>query len=160
MVPNPASRACTQYFLTLPLTSIVVKQSVMKQVIAKYPTENVRRGGRGCSYKQVIFSYHKFQDQSTLAQSLCYKHSLVTLEQLDTAKFLISSSSFFFKVSSPIPLLPPIGYPLLHCLIENFFPVIFITFKRSVSYLEFSRLVYGMLGNKRILLPACVYVEN
>ena len=61
MVPNPASRARTQYFLNLPLTSIVVKQSVMKQVIAKYLTENVERGeSRGCSYKQVIFSYHKF----------------------------------------------------------------------------------------------------
>ena len=48
MVPNPASRARTQYFLNLPLTSIVVKQSVMKQVIAKYLTENVERGGRGC----------------------------------------------------------------------------------------------------------------
>ena len=63
MVPNPASRARTQYFPNLPLTSIVVKQSVMKQVIAKYLTENVEMGGgegRGCSYKQVIFSYHKF----------------------------------------------------------------------------------------------------
>ena len=60
MVPNPASRARTQYFLNLPLTSVVVKQSVMKQVIAKYLTENVEGGGRGCSYKQVIFSYHKF----------------------------------------------------------------------------------------------------
>ena len=48
---------------------------------------------------------------------------------------------------------------MLHCLIENFFPVIFITFQRSVSYLEFSRLVYGMSGNKRIPLPACVSVE-
>ena len=47
MVPNPASRACTQYFLTLPLTSIVVKQSVMKQVIAKYLTKNVERGVGG-----------------------------------------------------------------------------------------------------------------
>ena len=47
MVPNPASRVCTQYFLTLPLTSIVVKQSVMKQVIAKYLTENVEMGGAG-----------------------------------------------------------------------------------------------------------------
>ena len=36
MVLNPASRARTQYFLNLPSTSIVVKQSVMKQVIAKY----------------------------------------------------------------------------------------------------------------------------
>ena len=44
MVPNPASRARTQYFLNLSLTSIVVKQSVMKQVIAKYLTENVGRG--------------------------------------------------------------------------------------------------------------------
>ena len=63
MVPNPASRVCTQYFLTLALTSIVVKQSVMKQGKAKYLTENVEMGGgegRGCSYKQVIFSYHKF----------------------------------------------------------------------------------------------------
>ena len=60
MFPNPASRARTQYFLNLPLASIVVKQSVMKQVITKYLTENVERGGSGCSYKQVIFSYHKF----------------------------------------------------------------------------------------------------
>ena len=44
MVPNPASRARTQYFLNLPLTSVVVKQSVMKQVIAKYLTENVENG--------------------------------------------------------------------------------------------------------------------
>ena len=29
----------------------------------------------------------------------------------------------------------------------------------SVLYLVFSRLAYGMLGNKRIPLPACVYVE-
>ena len=60
MVPNPASHARTQYLFNLPLTSIVVKQLVMKQVIAKYLTENVERGSRGCSYKQVIFSYHKF----------------------------------------------------------------------------------------------------
>ena len=33
----------------------------------------------------------------------------------------------------------------------------FITFLQSVSYLEFSRLVYEMLGNNRILLLACVY---
>ena len=31
----------------LPLTSIVVKQSVMKQVIAKHLTENVERGVGG-----------------------------------------------------------------------------------------------------------------
>ena len=70
MVLNPASRVHvrTQYFLNLPLSSIVVKQSVMKQVIAKYLTENVcvivcrggGGGGRDCSYKQVMFSYHKF----------------------------------------------------------------------------------------------------
>ena len=60
MVLNSASRARTQYFLHLPLTSIVVKQLVMKQALAKYLTENVEREGRGCSYKQVIFSYHKF----------------------------------------------------------------------------------------------------
>ena len=53
MVLNPASRVRTQYFLNLPLSSIVVKQSVMKQVIAKYLTENVcvivcmGGGGRG-----------------------------------------------------------------------------------------------------------------
>ena len=46
MVPNPTSRARPQYFVNLPLTSIKVKQSVMKQVIAKYPTENVG-GGAG-----------------------------------------------------------------------------------------------------------------
>ena len=28
---------------------------------------------------------------------------------------------------------------------------------RSVSYGEFTRLVYGKLGNKRIPLPACAY---
>ena len=44
MVLNPASLARTQYFLNLPLTSIAVKQSVMKQVIAKYLTENVESG--------------------------------------------------------------------------------------------------------------------
>ena len=41
MVLNPASCARTQYFLNLPLSSIIVKQSVMKQVIAKYLTVNV-----------------------------------------------------------------------------------------------------------------------
>ena len=41
MVLNPASCARTQYFLNLPLSSIAVKQLVMKQVIAKYLTENV-----------------------------------------------------------------------------------------------------------------------
>ena len=49
MVPNPASRARRQHFLHLPLTSIVVKQSVMKQVMAKYLTENVG-GGKDCIY--------------------------------------------------------------------------------------------------------------
>ena len=44
MVPKPTSRARTQCFLNLPLTSIVVKQLVMKQVIAKYLTENVESG--------------------------------------------------------------------------------------------------------------------
>ena len=47
MVLNPASQARTQYFLHLPFTSTVVKQSVMKQVIAKYLTENVGGGGGG-----------------------------------------------------------------------------------------------------------------
>ncbi|XP_068677072.1 uncharacterized protein [Montipora foliosa] len=32
------------------------------------------------------------------------------------------------------------------------------SFLRGVSYREFSRLVYGMLGAKRIPLPACAYV--
>ena len=45
MVLNPASLARRQYFLNLPLTSIAVKQSVMKQVIAKYLTANVEGGG-------------------------------------------------------------------------------------------------------------------
>ncbi|XP_044169785.1 uncharacterized protein LOC122953852 [Acropora millepora] len=31
-------------------------------------------------------------------------------------------------------------------------------FLRGVSYREFSRLVYGILGNRRIPLPACAYV--
>jgi len=31
-------------------------------------------------------------------------------------------------------------------------------FLRGVSYREFSRLVYGILGNRRIPLPACTYV--
>ena len=31
------------------------------------------------------------------------------------------------------------------------------SFLRSVSYREFSRLVYGILGNRRIPLPACAY---
>ena len=33
----------------------------------------------------------------------------------------------------------------------------FCSFLRSVSYREFSRLVYGLLGNKRVPLPACAY---
>ncbi|PFX14442.1 hypothetical protein AWC38_SpisGene21396 [Stylophora pistillata] len=32
------------------------------------------------------------------------------------------------------------------------------SFLRGVSYREFSRLVYGMLGSKRIPLPACAYM--
>lgn len=31
------------------------------------------------------------------------------------------------------------------------------SYLRSVAYREFSRLVYGFLGNKRIPLPACAY---
>ena len=45
---------------------VVVKQSVMKQVIAKYLTKNVGRGWGG-SYRQVMFSYYKLWDYSTLA---------------------------------------------------------------------------------------------
>ncbi len=33
----------------------------------------------------------------------------------------------------------------------------FYRFLRSVSYREFSRMVYGILGTKRIPLPACAY---
>ena len=31
------------------------------------------------------------------------------------------------------------------------------SYLRSVAYREFSRLVYGFLGNKRIPLPGCAY---
>lgn len=31
------------------------------------------------------------------------------------------------------------------------------SYLRSVAYREFSRLVYGFLGNKRIALPGCAY---
>ena len=45
--------------------------------------------------------------------------------------------------------------------IKQQWPFIFHTFifsfLRSISYREFSRLVYGFLGNKRIPLPACAY---
>lgn len=37
------------------------------------------------------------------------------------------------------------------------FALFICSFLRSVSYREFSRLVYGFLGNKRIPLPACAY---
>jgi hypothetical protein len=30
-------------------------------------------------------------------------------------------------------------------------------FLRSISYREFTRLVYGILGNRRIPLPSCAY---
>ena len=32
-----------------------------------------------------------------------------------------------------------------------------LSFLRSVAYREFTRLVYGRIGNKRIPLPACAY---
>ena len=56
MVPSPASRARTQYFLNLPLKSIVVKQSVIQQVIAKCLTENVGGGGGGGGAEVVTTS--------------------------------------------------------------------------------------------------------
>ena len=34
----------------------------------------------------------------------------------------------------------------------------FYSFLRGVSYQEFSRQVYGFLGNRRIPLSACTYV--
>ena len=37
------------------------------------------------------------------------------------------------------------------------FSLFIFSFLRSVSYREFSRLVYGFLGNRRIPLPACAY---
>jgi len=43
-------------------------------------------------------------------------------------------------------------------MFKKLVPLIFFSFLRNVSYREFSRLVYGMLGNKRIPLPACAYV--
>ena len=33
----------------------------------------------------------------------------------------------------------------------------FFRFLRSISYREFTRLVYGILGNRRIPLPSCAY---
>ncbi len=33
----------------------------------------------------------------------------------------------------------------------------FYRYFRSVSYREFSRMVYGVLGTRRIPLPACAY---
>ena len=47
---------------------------------------------------------------------------------------------------------------MLHLYVEILFPLIFFSVLQSVSNREFSRLVYGMLGNKRIPLPACAYV--
>ncbi|CAB4007485.1 Hypothetical predicted protein [Paramuricea clavata] len=32
------------------------------------------------------------------------------------------------------------------------------SFLRSISYREFTRLIYGLLGNRRIPLPACAYI--
>jgi len=46
---------------------------------------------------------------------------------------------------------------LLHRLIVIIFFGTYLSFLRSVSYREFSRLIYGMMGIKRIPLPACAY---
>lgn len=43
----------------------------------------------------------------------------------------------------------------LFILITRFFP--HIRYLRSIAYREFSRLVYGFLGDRRIPLPACAY---
>ena len=37
---------------------------------------------------------------------------------------------------------------------SNFFP---FSFLRSVAYREFTRMVYGILGERRVPLPACAY---
>ena len=33
------------------------------------------------------------------------------------------------------------------------------SYLRSIAYREFCRLIYGVLGKKRIPLPACAYVS-
>ena len=51
----------------------------------------------------------------------------------------------------------------IHCSVMQsvdcvlLFAIFIHSFLRSVSYREFSRLIYGFLGNKRIPLPACAY---
>lgn len=68
----------------------------------------------------------------------------------------------FFVFSTPPAAHPtpphPSTMPTAARYVEKLVPLIFFSFLRSVSYREFSRLVYGMLGNKRISLPACAYV--
>lgn len=48
---------------------------------------------------------------------------------------------------------------MLYNLWNNWHCICFFicSFLRSVAYREFSRLVYGFLGNKRYPLPACAY---
>ena len=85
-----------------------------------------------------MFSSHRFLlikcesgfEYNCLVLYHCYKHSLTLL--------IFYLFIELFQVSSPISL--PHRILLLHCQVENFFPVIFITFLRSVSSLEFSRL--------------------
>ena len=87
--------------------SIVVKQSVKKQVIAKYLTENVERG---CSYREIMFSYPKFWLEYTcLVPYHCYKHSSVIIEP-DAAKIdLFIEFLSFLPYPNPTPHRMPIA---------------------------------------------------
>ena len=73
---------------------------------------------------------------------------------------LLYSSSFVLLRSNNTPYLsfPNIVLRDILKFVNYHYICFFIcSFLRSVSYREFSRLVYGFLGNKRYPLPACAY---
>ena len=49
--------------------------------------------------------------------------------------------------------------PSFHCPKVYSQECLFFSFLRSVAYREFIRMVYGILGNRRVPLPACAYHE-
>ena len=76
--------------------------------------------------------------------SLCYFCTALELNTIDMVHTRFEN----------IQILYYIVQPKLNTFLFVFF---FYSYLRSIAYREFSRLVYGFLGNKRIPLPACAY---